>query len=369
VTFRPIICERQRRLDIDQAYGVRALRAFTLVELLVVIAIIGILVALLLPAVQSAREASRRIQCANNIKQLSLAVLNYESAHKMLPPAGIAQIKRDTKFPVDIFNPLSGLRFSWIVEILPFIEEQSLFDQFDHKKQIIFQDQNPQATSLTKLLCPTDLAASRHYEYPDVFGHPINFAKGNYAAFASPFHIDLQLVFPGALVANGQRIGQIKGGVSDTMLLSEVRTLDHVHDQRGAWALPLAGASLLAFDMHPVEWPYDESGVTAPPSDLRNRATYVANPASIGKTQRPNGQGPNKDTLEECSLVSDQATLEAMPCNPRDRAPGVNGYMSAAPRSLHPGGVNVSYLDGHVSFLDVNVDEMVMAYAVSATDE
>src|SRR3954454_12704095 len=115
-------------------------KAFTLVELLVVIAIIGILVALLLPAIQSAREAARRSQCANKMRQLSLAVLNYESSRKELPPAGIARVMKDPKFGVDIFNPLSGTRFSWIIEVLPYMEEQSLSDKFDHSKTIMFQD-------------------------------------------------------------------------------------------------------------------------------------------------------------------------------------------------------------------------------------
>src|SRR4051794_7943899 len=91
--------------------------AFTLVELLVVIAIIGVLVAMLLPAVQAAREASRRTQCANNMRQLSLAVLNYESSHKLLPPAGIAQVTKDKHFDMDVFNPFAGTRFTWIVEV------------------------------------------------------------------------------------------------------------------------------------------------------------------------------------------------------------------------------------------------------------
>ena len=346
----------------------RAARAFTLVELLVVIAIIGVLIALLLPAVQAAREAARRSQCANNMRQASLAVLNYESSHKMLPPAGLVQIKRDTQYGVDIFNPLGGIRFSWIVEVLPFMDEQSLFDKFDHSKQIVFQDQNPQATSIATLLCPSDAAGGRFYEYRDL-GKKVNCAKGNYAAFVSPFHVDLQLVFPGALVANGQRIGQIAGGVSQTLLLSEVRTLDHVNDQRGAWALPLPGASLLAFDMHPADWPSDDSGGGTIATRVANRAPFTPNVDSIGKTQRPNTQGPNKDTLEECALVSEQALAARMPCNPRNRLPGVNGYMSAAPRSQHLGGVNASYLDGHVAFLENDVDDVVMALAVSVTDQ
>jgi prepilin-type N-terminal cleavage/methylation domain-containing protein/prepilin-type processing-associated H-X9-DG protein len=347
-------------------------RAFTLVELLVVIAIIGALVAILLPAIEAAREAARRGQCANNMRQLSLAVLNYESARKLLPPAGIAQLKKDTSYGVDIFNPLSGIRFSWIVEVLPFMEEQSLFDRFDHTKPILSQQQNPQLTYLATLLCPSDNANNRYYQYTD-FGITINCAKGNYAGFVSPFHVDLQLLYPGALIANGQRIGQITSGLSQTLLLGEVRTLDHVNDQRGAWALPLAGASLLAFDMHPADWPVDDSASAAIKMMLANRAHYTPNPGSIGKTQPPNGQGPNKDTLEECkSLVPGLAELAAaagMPCNPRNKVPGVNGWMSAAPRSLHPGGVNASYLDGHVSFLENDVDDVIMALAVSVTDQ
>ena len=126
---------------------------FTLVELLVVIAIIGVLVALLLPAIQAAREAARRSQCANNMRQLSLAVLNYESSRKELPPAGIAQVLKDPKFGVDIFNPLGGMRFSWIVEILPFMEEQSLLRQIRPHQDDYVSGSKPTSNHDSKPCC------------------------------------------------------------------------------------------------------------------------------------------------------------------------------------------------------------------------
>jgi prepilin-type N-terminal cleavage/methylation domain-containing protein len=91
-------------------------RGFTLVELLVVIAIIGILVALLLPAIQAAREAARRAKCQNNVKNLALAVLNYESAKKRYPPGFVSQ-------------PDAIEAWAWSTFILPYIEEQGIYDQ------------------------------------------------------------------------------------------------------------------------------------------------------------------------------------------------------------------------------------------------
>ncbi len=99
---------------------------FTLVELLVVIAIIGILIALLLPAVQAAREAARRTQCQNHLKQIGLAALNYESAHSMLPPGGLRPRPLGT-----LVGDTNG--HSWWIRLFPYLEQQPIYDKFEQE--------------------------------------------------------------------------------------------------------------------------------------------------------------------------------------------------------------------------------------------
>jgi len=108
--------------------------AFTLVELLVVIAIIGILVALLLPAVQAAREAARRTQCKNNLKQLGLALLNYHDNWNYFPPSSVWDVANGGPGVIDQGQAHTRISQNWAVLILPFVEQQSLYNSFDLKR-------------------------------------------------------------------------------------------------------------------------------------------------------------------------------------------------------------------------------------------
>ncbi len=340
------------------------------------IAIIGILVALLLPAVQVAREAGRRISCTNNLKQLGIALQNYESARKKLPAAGTYDesslvLKTPSGYThhwrIDL---QSGTGYSWVVELLPYMEETSLAAQFDLSVSEMESGGQALQEQPASFLCPSESARGRYYQWPEASGTgAVRFGKGNYAAFVNPFHID-SWFYSGAISLFGLRMGQISDATSQTLVFSEVRTRDNEGDVRGAWALPWSGATLLAPDVHPAFpgrvgscQPYQCQLVSGlrQGSDKQSLPPYTPWRGSIGYSQRPNT--PLPDILYECP-DPEGAQVERLPCEEFALA----RYMSAAPRSNHIGGVNATFLDGHVSFLSDDVDEMVLAAMVAIND-
>jgi prepilin-type N-terminal cleavage/methylation domain-containing protein/prepilin-type processing-associated H-X9-DG protein len=138
--------------------------AFTLVELLVVIAIIGILIALLLPAVQAAREAARRSQCTNNMKQIGLALHNYHDTHKTFPPAAIWGVPNKPSYQL---GRLPGPHHhTWNTFILPFLEQQPLYDSVDFR--LPAWGQKVVGTQIEALRCPSDVGLDQPSDSSDI---------------------------------------------------------------------------------------------------------------------------------------------------------------------------------------------------------
>jgi prepilin-type N-terminal cleavage/methylation domain-containing protein len=153
--------------------------AFTLVELLVVIAIIGILVALLLPAVQAAREAARRTQCVNQMKQIGLGALNYESTKKEFPPGAMTYGAWGSLNPTQVPFKCPDVDCNgtnWVIELMPFLEQEQMYDVYDHTEHN-FQAGDPNGNGkinqivrdieFAMMKCPSDFTANNLRQVPD----------------------------------------------------------------------------------------------------------------------------------------------------------------------------------------------------------
>jgi prepilin-type N-terminal cleavage/methylation domain-containing protein len=168
-------------------------RGFTLVELLVVIAIIGVLVAMLLPAVQAARESVRRLQCTHNLTQLGIALQNYEMAQGVYPPGTL-----DTDGP--IFHEPKGYHHNWITQILPYIEQQNAYRNIDSKVGA-YHPNNARVASLSfKVLnCPSSPDNSRARSCYAAVHHEVEapIAEDNHGVFFLNSHVSFDDVSDG----------------------------------------------------------------------------------------------------------------------------------------------------------------------------
>jgi prepilin-type N-terminal cleavage/methylation domain-containing protein/prepilin-type processing-associated H-X9-DG protein len=216
----------------------KRLPGFTLVELLVVIAIIGILIALLLPAVQAAREAARRSQCTNNVKQLGLAMHNHLSVRKIFP-SGMTQ---------DLTGPYRGIPF--FVYLLPHMEEQSTFARWDFTNLANNSAgaNAPTATIVPTLICPSDNPAEKVCNFSTLPGgnHGIAY-PGYYAVTSYAGNHGTRNYYPTAAIADGIlfttgkesapasnqkpiKPAAVTDGLSKTILMGERYNVDPVFD-------------------------------------------------------------------------------------------------------------------------------------------
>ncbi len=307
-------------------FHAKRLVGFTLVELLVVITIIGILISLLLPAVQAAREAARRTQCSNNIRQICLALLNYESAVGCFPPGALntnPTLSDYTTYP----------RTTWAIHLFPFMEQQNLYGRIDFSlpagvgsalwtNPAMCQGAGaPTAVVIPGMLCPSDgLGGTLHHHE----GVPGDFARGNYAGFFGNLDYGSTAVpsttghKPAAFGINRVvRISNIRDGTSNTLAIGETLTgINSNDDYRG------------------VFW-YDHAGC----SQIYTRYT-------------PNTPSYDIFLSMWCSSATNQPT-QNLPC-----MAGASGDSTdtAATRSRHPGGVHVGLCDGSVHFVNDNIE-------------
>jgi prepilin-type N-terminal cleavage/methylation domain-containing protein/prepilin-type processing-associated H-X9-DG protein len=212
---------------------IRTKTGFTLVELLVVIAIIGILIGLLLPAVQAARESARRTQCRNNLKQIGLALHNYEGAHKVFPPGYISQPNDPAMGPVDPDFNDAGPGWGWLTFLLPYIEESSVYNSLNLKLPC-YDPSNGAAvkTQLPIFLCPSDSGgqnptAGGPVNLPDINNKTLAvFGRSNYVH--SVGSSTLWCSWPVTLQPNGAmyrnsttRVADVTDGLSNTVFAGE----------------------------------------------------------------------------------------------------------------------------------------------------
>jgi prepilin-type N-terminal cleavage/methylation domain-containing protein/prepilin-type processing-associated H-X9-DG protein len=316
-------------------------KAFTLIELLVVIAIIAVLIALLLPAVQAAREAARRVQCVNNMKQLGLGVLNYESAVGGFPPQAV-----QSGGP-GISAPTWETAWGTLPRVLPYMENGQVYNAAN-LDQHYHNPANGTACSMqiSFFICPSEVNLT--------IGPVDSNGGGPYAVSTEVFNIGDWYVWGGfgqpisrAPIAYNaaRRIAEMTDGTSQTMLASETRTYgNHRRCFGGGTPQYLPNLS----DPNNIPGPQASPAVYA--AGLRNCTNSI-------------GQGHNRWVNGDASYggfttalpPNYQATINpGYPNEDLVSADENNGgptFAAVMARSYHPGGVNTVFCDGSVRFI------------------
>ncbi|RUL89311.1 DUF1559 domain-containing protein [Tautonia sociabilis] len=296
-------------------------RGFTLIELLVVIAIIGVLIALLLPAVQSAREAARRTGCVNNLKQLGLAMHNYHDLHQTLPPGRVRSRVEGL-----------GLVYSAFAQVLPQLDQGPLFDSINFNLNAdrgigLLENDTARRTRVATFLCPSDTTS----DFDEEAQAPINYQMN--AGTRHSVRDNSGLLFENSRV----RFADIRDGTSQTALLSE---LSRGQGFRTNWVIELTDVPLVSYEqtcapLHP--------GV---PRARGNRWIYGA----PNHTMYSHHRVPN-DLLPDCRTGS--------PFGDRTNAIWDLLALDGAARSFHPGGVHVLFADGSVRFIKDSISVQI----------
>ncbi len=307
----------------------RRIRGFTLIELLVVIAIIGILVGLLLPAVQQAREAARRTQCKNNLKQVGLALHNYLDSYTRFAPVSVLPAGRT-------FEPYSGH-----VRLLPYIEQANLASLIDWNVSSEFTT-NPLAarTRVSIYMCP-DEVNDRQRITPTLIHYPLNYAFNEGTWFI--YDPVTGNVGDGAFHPNRAfRPADFTDGLSNTLGASEVKAFQpNLWDTNKPTAL----------------------GVAPPVNPAAASAFYGGTFDSNGHTEWVEGDvhesgftttfGPNAMVPYTVGGITYSIDITSM----RDgESTTVPTYAAVTARSFHPGTVNIMLMDGSVRSMSDNVD-------------
>jgi len=302
---------------------------FTLVELLVVIAIIGLLVALLLPAIQAARESARRSQCSNNLKQIGVALANYQTAVGRFPPS--------TLMPVgETYEPWSAQ-----ARLLPYLEEVNLGNLINWNESPQFTG-NPTAakTRVPVYLCPSEIN-DRPRETPTLTHYPLNyvFNQGTWFIY-DPKTGD---VGDGAFMPNrAYRPANITDGLSHTLAAAEVLAY-----QPNLWDTEKPDVESVA----PPKTPQELQPYFGGTFDANGHTEWVE--GDVHETGFTTTYTPN----QQVTYIQDGITysIDLMSMRDGESATALT-YAAVTSRSYHSGIVNALLLDGAVRTIDDNVD-------------